>query len=137
MYRLTADQIEHGIELLLKDKPELLGTCLNAIYQDMDGSKAAEEFHKKHMTPSCGVITVYDTYKCQQIVTKIATRIRNKTVVEIGAGIGLLSIAKDKWLFDNLRPIFDAFISHNRYYSIDLLNTILTQKGEDKINNKA
>ena len=93
MYRLTEDQIELGIELLLKDKPELLGACLDAIYQDMDGSKVAKEFHSKHMTPSCGIITVYDTYKCQQILTKIAPRIHNKTVIEIGAGVGLLSIA--------------------------------------------
>ncbi len=93
MYRLTDEQIELGIKLLLKDKPELLGACLNAIYHDIEGSKEAEEFHKKHMTPSCGVITAYDTFKCQQIVTKIASRIYNKTVIEIGAGVGLLSIA--------------------------------------------
>ena len=51
--------------------------------------------------------------------------------------IGLLSIAKDKGLIDNLRSVFDVFITHNRYYSINLLNTILTQKGEDAINYKA
>lgn len=93
MYRLDNEAIERGIELLLKDKPKLLGACLNAIYQDIEGSKAAEEFHKRHMTPSCGVITVYDTSKCQQIVTKIASRIAGKIVIEVGAGLGLLSIA--------------------------------------------
>jgi uncharacterized protein len=48
--------------------------------------------------------------------------------------IGLLSIAKDKGLIDNLKPIFDVFLKNNRYYSIDLLNSILTQKGENILN---
>jgi protein-L-isoaspartate O-methyltransferase len=92
-YRLTDEQIEHGIELLLKDKPELMGTCLNAIYQDLDGSKAAEEFHAKHMTPSCGVITVFQKKRVMDIMNKISTDIYGKTIVEIGAGVGLLAIA--------------------------------------------
>jgi len=48
--------------------------------------------------------------------------------------IGLLSISKDKGLIGNLKPIFDEFIKNKRYYSIDLLNAVLTQKGESKIN---
>ena len=47
--------------------------------------------------------------------------------------IGLLSISKDKGLIDSLRPIFDELIRNKRYYSIDLLNAVLTQKGESKI----
>jgi len=45
--------------------------------------------------------------------------------------IGLLSVAKDKRLIDQLRPIFETFLQNKRYYSIDLLNTILISKGED------
>lgn len=48
--------------------------------------------------------------------------------------LGLLSIAKDKGLIESLRPLFLIFLSNKRYYSIDLLNTILSQKGESKIN---
>ena len=47
--------------------------------------------------------------------------------------LGLLSIAKDKGLIDNLKTIFEELIRNKRYYSIDLLNYILTQKGETKI----
>lgn len=92
-YRLTNEQIELGIELLLKDKPELMGTCINAIYQDMEGLKSAEEFHTKHMTPSCGVITVFQKKRVMDIMDKISTDIYGKTIIEVGAGVGLLAIA--------------------------------------------
>ena len=49
--------------------------------------------------------------------------------------LGLLSIAKDKGFVDNLKPLFDLFLQNHRYYSLDLLNAILLQKGETKINN--
>ena len=48
--------------------------------------------------------------------------------------IGLLSTAKDKGLIDSLRPIFVELIKNKRYYSIDLLNAVLNQKGESEIN---
>ena len=47
--------------------------------------------------------------------------------------LGLLSIAKEKGLIDNLKIIFEELIRNKRYYSIELLNYILTQKGETKI----
>jgi predicted nucleic acid-binding protein len=45
--------------------------------------------------------------------------------------IGLLAIAKDKGLIDSLKPLFEEFLNNKRFYSIDLLNAILIQKGED------
>ena len=48
--------------------------------------------------------------------------------------IGLLSISKDKVLIGSLKPIFDEFMRNKRYYLVDLLNAVLTQKGESKIN---
>ena len=51
--------------------------------------------------------------------------------------IGLLSIARDKGFVDNLKPLFDLFLQNHRYYSIELLNAILLQKGESEINNQA
>ena len=47
--------------------------------------------------------------------------------------IGLLSTAKDKGLIVKLKPIFETFLKNKRYYSIDLLNAVLTAKGEEKI----
>jgi predicted nucleic acid-binding protein len=47
--------------------------------------------------------------------------------------IGILSISKDKGFIDALKPIFEDFLRHKRYYSIDLLNAILSKKDEDSI----
>ena len=47
--------------------------------------------------------------------------------------IGILSIAKDKGLIVELKPIFESFLKNKRFYSLDLLNAILIQKGENKI----
>ena len=51
--------------------------------------------------------------------------------------IGLLSIASDKGFVDNLKPLFDLFLQNHRYYSVELLNAILLQKGESEISNQA
>jgi hypothetical protein len=93
MYRLTGETIEKGIEKLLGDKTKELSACLDAIYGDMEGMKEAEEYHQKHMTPSYGVITVYDSETALAISKAIAMDIANKVVIEIGAGVGILACA--------------------------------------------
>ena len=92
MYRLGNEAIGKGIDALLKDKPELMSACVNAIYGDMQESEAAEDFHRRHMTPSCGVLTVYEKEAVKNIVEQIYDEICGKVVVEIGAGVGLLAI---------------------------------------------
>ena len=47
--------------------------------------------------------------------------------------LGLLSIAKDKQLFDKLKPMFEDLLKNKRYYSTVILNFILSQKGEENI----
>lgn len=44
--------------------------------------------------------------------------------------IGLLSISKDRGLVDNLKPLFIELIQNKRFYSLDLLNKVLNEKGE-------
>lgn len=51
--------------------------------------------------------------------------------------IGLLSTAKDKGLIGQLKPFFETFLKNKRYYSIDLLNAVLTAQGEEILNYKA
>ncbi|MGM0579975.1 MAG: DUF3368 domain-containing protein [Bacteroidota bacterium] len=51
--------------------------------------------------------------------------------------LGILSVAKDKGLIKELRPLFLTFLDNNRYYSIKLLNKILQRHKEDKIKLKA
>lgn len=47
--------------------------------------------------------------------------------------IGVLSIAKEKGLVDELKPLFEMFIKSNRFYSLALLNAILKKHGEVEI----
>jgi len=45
--------------------------------------------------------------------------------------IGILSIAKEKGLLSELKPLFRMFLNNKRYYSIKILNEILTKHGEE------
>jgi len=47
--------------------------------------------------------------------------------------IGILSIAKQKDLVSELRPLFKMFLNNKRYYSIELLNEILTKYREESL----
>jgi predicted nucleic acid-binding protein len=47
--------------------------------------------------------------------------------------IGILVIAKNKRLIDQLNPLFIKLISNKRYYSISLLNKVLQEVGEKTI----
>ena len=51
--------------------------------------------------------------------------------------IGLLSAAKDKKIIIELKPLFENLLQNRRFFSINLLNTILEQHNEEKINYKA
>jgi len=51
--------------------------------------------------------------------------------------IGLLAVAKDKKIISELRPLFKIFLENKRFYSIKLLNVILANHKEKKINYKA
>lgn len=48
--------------------------------------------------------------------------------------IGLLSIAKDKKIIPELKPLFETFLKNKRFYSIALLNAILEKHMENSIN---
>jgi len=51
--------------------------------------------------------------------------------------IGLLSVARDKKIISELKPIFETFLENKRFYSITLLNMILAKHKENRINYKA
>ncbi|SDW52311.1 DUF3368 domain-containing protein [Aequorivita viscosa] len=48
--------------------------------------------------------------------------------------LGILSVAKSKGIIKDLKPIFEKFLKHNRYYSIELINSLLEKHHETKIN---
>ncbi len=47
--------------------------------------------------------------------------------------IGILSIAREKGIIDELRPIFKTFLSNKRFYNIKILNALLRRHNEDEI----
>jgi len=47
--------------------------------------------------------------------------------------IGILSIAKEKGIIKELHPLFETFLMNKRFYSINLLNSILKKYGEQEI----
>jgi predicted nucleic acid-binding protein len=56
----------------------------------------------------------------------------NLEVTCIGV-LGLLAIAKDKGLINELKPLFEKLIQNKRFYAIEVVNFILSSKGESKI----
>jgi hypothetical protein len=47
--------------------------------------------------------------------------------------LGILCIAKEKGLINELRPLFEIFLLQKRFYSLILLNSILLKYGEAEI----
>ncbi|WP_373514229.1 DUF3368 domain-containing protein [Persicitalea sp.] len=47
--------------------------------------------------------------------------------------IGVLSIAREKGLIGELRPLFEHFLKNGRYYSLKLLNAFLKEHNEAEI----
>lgn len=78
----------------LATDPEL-GAAIDAVYSKI-GDRLAErqeEYHRRHMVESLCCLTVYDPQTAAELIRPIRARIIGKTVVEIGAGVGVLSIA--------------------------------------------
>ena len=68
---------------------------------------------------------------------KKARKIAENFDIKCIGTLGILSVAKDKGLINDLRPIFKTFLENNRYYSIKLLNKLLEKHKELKIKHKA
>lgn len=64
---------------------------------------------------------------------KKARKIAENFDIKCIGTLGILSVAKDKGLINELRPIFKTFLENNRYYSIKLLNKLLERHNEQKI----
>lgn len=64
---------------------------------------------------------------------KKARTIAEKFGVNCIGTLGILSIARKKGLVNELRPLFISFLKNKRYYSLDLLNSILLIHGEKAI----
>lgn len=69
-----------------------LGVMLDRVYEQMEGSEASQLYSDRHGIASAAVLTVLDDNHATLVAERLRPRIEDKTVVEIGGGIGLLSL---------------------------------------------
>jgi hypothetical protein len=69
-----------------------ISSLLDEVYTSFEGSEALMEYSARHGVDSAGVLTVTDDETAAMIASYLEPRITGKTVIEIGGGIGLLSL---------------------------------------------
>ncbi len=69
-----------------------LHSDLNKIYEAMEGNDASFDYSERHGIASQAILTITSDEAAHSVVERLAPRIAGKTVVEIGGGIGLLSL---------------------------------------------
>lgn len=74
-----------GIEKNMKD-------ILDKVYETMEGNHLSDHYSYRHGIESAAVLTVYDDETASLLAERLAPRVAGKTVIEIGGGIGLLSL---------------------------------------------
>ena len=69
-----------------------MNDSLAQIYEAMEGNPMVTDYSERHGINSAAVLTVFDDETADLLAQHLAPRIAGKTVVEIGGGIGLLSL---------------------------------------------
>lgn len=69
-----------------------IGEMLDEVYCAMEGSAAAQGYSERHGIASQAVLTVLNDETADAVAEHLRPRIEGKTVIEIGGGIGLLSL---------------------------------------------
>lgn len=80
-----------------------LGKDLQAVYEAMEGSDASLQYSERHGICAQAVLTVHDDETAALICERFHDQIAGKTVVEIGGGIGLLSLHMGMIAYDGIR----------------------------------
>lgn len=83
----------------------LAESWIENVYNCIDGSRVVDEYHLRHGVEALLILTVSSYYGAQAEVQKLLPHIEGKDVVEIGAGVGMLSIqiaryAKRVWAIE-------------------------------------
>ena len=65
---------------------------LQGVYEAMEGSRESLAYSERHGIDAQAVLIVTDDDTASLIAESLAPRIAGKTVIEIGGGIGLLSL---------------------------------------------
>ena len=70
---------------------------IEAVYSMNDGNDALEQFHERHNVNSLLILTITSAYAATREVDRFASQIRGKTVIEVGAGVGFMSVEMAKF----------------------------------------
>lgn len=77
---------------IAEENTPALARMFSEVYNTMEGSEASMDYSERHNINAAAILTVIDDETASLITERIADRIEGKTVVEIGGGIGLLSL---------------------------------------------
>jgi predicted RNA methylase len=77
---------------LAEENVPTLQKMFGEVYNAFEGSETMADYTERHNVNAAAVLTVIDDETAHLITERIADRIAGKTVVEIGGGIGLLSL---------------------------------------------
>lgn len=80
-----------GNKMAEERAPELQ-SVLGGIYDSMEGSEDSLAYSERHNINSAAILTVVDDETASILLEYLEERIAGRTVVEIGGGIGLLSL---------------------------------------------
>lgn len=80
-------------------------------------------------------VILYKEQKASYLVVddKKARKIAESMNVECVGTLGILTIAKEKKLITELKPLFEQLLKSGRYFSIELLNSLLAKTGESPL----
>ena len=65
---------------------------INRIYECLEGNKDVEDFMDRHNIKSLGILTICEPKRAIEAIDIFGDSLRDKVVVEIGAGVGVAAI---------------------------------------------
>lgn len=106
------------VERVLNSDPEL-SAGLDAVYEQLEGVPAVEGYHERHMTQSLGILTVCSAFDARRLIKPLRGKLLNKSVVEIGAGVGFLALELARYAHTVFAiesdPGWSWFFTHHLY----------------------
>lgn len=74
------------------DAIKTLNEGIEAVYESLEGNEDVERFMWEHNINSLGILTICKPERAMKAIELFGDSLRNKVVVEIGAGVGVAAI---------------------------------------------
>lgn len=76
---------------MTREQEDAIEAAIEGTYDALEGSEEAERYHGRHGIRSLGILTVSSMRAARLEADKLRPHVEGKSVVEVGAGAGLLS----------------------------------------------